>query len=49
VWNTLGGKFKMKRKALVEFKLPELSNSKKVMWLCHIDESSDKIGQSYMI
>jgi predicted aspartyl protease len=38
VWNTLGGKFKTKRKALVEFKLPELSNSKKVTWLCHVDK-----------
>jgi hypothetical protein len=42
VWNTLGGKFKTKRKALVEFKLPELSNSKTLTWLCHVDESSNK-------
>jgi hypothetical protein len=42
VWNTLGGKFKTTRKALIEFKLPQLSNSKKVTWLCHVDESSDK-------
>jgi hypothetical protein len=42
VWNTLGGKCKTTCKALIEFKLPELSNSKKVTWLCHVDESSDK-------
>jgi hypothetical protein len=49
VWNTLGGKFKTKRKAIVEFKLPELSNSKKVTWLCHIDESSNKDRAIYDI
>jgi hypothetical protein len=49
VWNTLGGKFKTKRKALVEFKLPELSNSKKVTWLFHVDESSDKDWSFYDI
>jgi hypothetical protein len=41
VWNTLGWKFKTTRKALIEFKLPELSTSKKVTWLCHVDESSN--------
>jgi hypothetical protein len=49
VWNPLGGKFLTKQKALVEFKLPELSNSKKVMWLCHNDESSDKDQAIYDI
>jgi hypothetical protein len=33
----------------VEFKLPELSNSKKMMWLCHVDESSDKDRAIYNI
>jgi hypothetical protein len=39
----------VKRKALVEFKLPELSNSKKMTWLCHVDESSDKDQAIYDI
>ena len=43
-WNTLGGQFTTKRKALIDFKLPELDPGKKVTWICHVDEhtSSDK-------
>jgi hypothetical protein len=29
--------------------LPELSNSEKVMWLCHVDESSNKDRAIYDI
>jgi hypothetical protein len=47
VWNTLGGKFKTTNKAMIEFKLPELSISRKVTWLCHVDESSNKDQAQY--
>jgi hypothetical protein len=49
VWNTLSGKFKTTCKALIEFKLPKLSNSKKVTWLCHVDESSNKDQALYNV
>jgi hypothetical protein len=40
VWKTLGGTFSTKRKALIDFTFPELSMSKKVTWICHVDEKS---------
>jgi hypothetical protein len=40
-WQTLGGNFTTKRKALVDFKLPELNTHKKVTWAAHMDETSD--------
>jgi transposase InsO family protein len=46
-WNTLGGKFFTKRQALIDFKFPELDNTKKVTWSCHIDESTTKANASY--
>ena len=49
VWNTLGGQFSTNRKALVEFKFPELSNDKKVTWVCHVDDKTDPKTASYDI
>ena len=40
VWKTLGGVFKMKRKALINFKFPELSTTKSVTWACHVNENA---------
>lgn len=47
LWQTLGGNFKTKRKALIDFKFPELSNSKKVTWICHVDETTNKDTAMY--
>ena len=41
VWNTLGGNFVSKRKALLEFTLPEFSLNKTIQWICHIDDKTD--------
>jgi hypothetical protein len=41
IWNTLGGNFKTKRKALIDFKFPELNTHKKVNWITHVDETTD--------
>ena len=37
-WSTLGGKFKTKHKALIDFTFPELNNQKAVTWICQVDE-----------
>ena len=39
-WSTLGGVFSTNRKALIDFKLPELSTDKKVTWIMHVDDKS---------
>jgi transposase InsO family protein len=39
-WSTMGGVFTTKRKALLEFKLPEFSTNKTVEWVCHVDETT---------
>ena len=39
-WSTLGGQFSTNRKALLDFKFPELSNSKTVTWICHVDDKT---------
>ena len=41
-WKTMGGNFKTKKKALLDFKFPELNTEKKVTWVCHVDESTKK-------
>ena len=41
VWNTMGGKFETKQKALVDFKFPELNHNKKVTWISHVDATTD--------
>ena len=46
-WNTMGGTFTTKRKALLEFKLPEFSTNKRVQWVCHVDDTSDKSTAQY--
>ena len=40
-WTTLGGTYLTKRKALMEFWLPEFSLNKKIQWVCHVDENTD--------
>ena len=46
-WKTMGGIFTTRRKALVEFTLPEFSTHKKVSWSCHVDETTDPAKANY--
>ena len=39
-WSTLGGTFTTNRKALIDFKFPELSTHKKVTWITHVDDKT---------
>ena len=39
-WSTLGGNFSTNRKALIDFKIPELSTHKTVTWITHVDDKS---------
>jgi hypothetical protein len=49
-WTTLGGVYITKRKALMEFRLPEFSLNKAITLSCHVDESTDpKFAQYHMI
>ena len=41
-WATAGGEFQTRRKAKVEFQLPEFSTSKEISWSFHVDESDPK-------
>jgi hypothetical protein len=40
VWKTLGGTFKTKRKGLLEFKFPELTNNQTITWVAHVDDAN---------
>ena len=46
-WSTLGGIFRTKKKARLDFKFPELSTSKSVTWTCHVDEKTDPKQAAY--
>lgn len=46
-WTTLGGHFTTNRKALVDFKFPELSTSKSVTWICHVDDKTRPKDANY--
>ena len=46
-WSTMGGQFITRRKALVNFKLPEFSNSKEINWVMHVDEVTDPARAQY--
>ena len=48
-WSTMGGSFTTKRKALLEFKLPEFSTNKTIEWICHVDDSTDCVKSQYDI
>ena len=43
----MGGSFTTTRQALVDFSFPELSGSKKVTWICHVDDKTDKSKTLY--
>ena len=46
-WQTMGGTFKTKRKARVEFKLPEFSQNKTITYMAHIDKTTDTAMSQY--
>jgi predicted aspartyl protease len=46
-WATLGGNFVTNRKALVEFKFPELSISKTVTWIVHVNKKTSREMAAY--
>lgn len=48
-WSTLGGKFSTNRKALIDFKFPELSSRKTVTHICHVDDKTDPEKAMYDI
>ena len=41
-WKTMGGIFEMQRKAHVQFKLPEFSHNKTIIWNIHVDEHTPR-------
>lgn len=41
------GKFTTNRKALLEFKFPELSTDKRITWICHIDDKTNQQHAAY--
>lgn len=45
-WDTMGGTFLTERKALIDFKFPEL-NTKTVTWTCHVDDQHSPKEVSY--
>ena len=46
-WTTLGGNFSTNRKALIEFKFPELCTHKTVTWICHVDDKTSSKEAAY--
>jgi hypothetical protein len=41
MWKTLGGTFKTKRKGLIEFRFPELTNHQTVTWVAHVNDENN--------
>ena len=46
-WRTMGGMFKTRRKAQLQFKLPEFSHNKKITWVAHVDEHTNSTESQY--
>ena len=46
-WKTMGGVFTTRRKALIDFKLPEFNAHKTVHWKCHVDDKTDPTIAQY--
>jgi Reverse transcriptase (RNA-dependent DNA polymerase)/Aspartyl protease len=46
-WETLGGTFTTRRKGLLEFKLPELTNNQTVTWVAHVDDHNKRENALY--
>jgi hypothetical protein len=48
-WKTLGGTFTTNYESLLDFKFPELSTSKVVMWQAHVDDKTSSKEAAYAI
>jgi hypothetical protein len=46
-WKTMGGNFNTQRRALVDFKFPELDSNKKLTWICHMDDKTKSTEAAY--
>jgi hypothetical protein len=46
-WKTLGGTFTSNYESLLDFKFPELSNSKVVTWQAHVDDKTSSKEAAY--
>ena len=46
-WTTMGGEFVTNKCAKIQFKLPELSNSRIIEWICHVDERTTPEKANY--
>ena len=46
-WQTMGGTFKTKQKARIEFKLPEFSPNKTIMWKAHLEKQTHTAMSQY--
>ena len=46
-WRTMGGSFETKRKAKIDFKLPEFSHNKVISWVVHVDEMTSPESARY--
>ena len=46
-WSTLGGAFTTKQKAIINFKLPEFSNSRDITWKAHVDDTTTSSKAKY--
>ena len=46
-WNTSGGQFQTRRKALVDFKFPELDPTKTITYVVHADDTTNAAAATY--
>jgi hypothetical protein len=46
-WSTLGGNFQTRRKAIIDFKFPELDMKKSITWNPHVDEAHSPKDMRY--
>ena len=46
-WKTMGGTFHTSKKAILTFRIPEMSQSKEIHWPCHVDETTNRRTTPY--
>ena len=46
-WSTMGGVFETRRKAQIEFKLPEFATNRSIKWAMHVDDRTDPTKAQY--
>ena len=47
MWGTLGGTFATKRKAMIDFRFPELDDKKIITWVAHVDDTHSRKDLAY--